>query len=213
MNAAQLFEQQAEEAGILSVPRLIHGSGFIAVDGVSTADNASIHNFIQTFFQTQLQRAELHPDAWEPIIIRDPQETRGRLAKVAGDKYSYADLDDFSDLIARTVQGAPETSKVERRGILPQVVYLEFSQDRLAAYGLQPAALGTVLSARNIIAPGGAFETGQQQIILNPSGQFQNIDAIGNVAVSASATGAPVYLRDLVDVSRGYQSPAQYLNY
>jgi len=38
------------------------------------------------------------------------------LAKVAGDKYSYADLDDFSDLIGRTVQGAPETSKVERRG-------------------------------------------------------------------------------------------------
>jgi multidrug efflux pump subunit AcrB len=213
LNAAQLFELQAEQAGITSGPQLIQGSGFIAVDGASTADKASIHNFIRTFFQTQLQRAELHPDAWEPIIIRDPQETRGQLAKVAGDKYSYADLDDFSDLIARTVQGAPETSKVERRGILPQVVYLEFSQDRLAAYGLQPAALGTVLSARNIIAPGGAFETGQQQIILNPSGQFQNIEAIGNVAVSASATGAPVYLRDLVDVGRGYQSPAQYLNY
>ncbi len=213
LNAAQLFELQAEQAGILSGPRPIQGSGFIGVDGVSTADKASIHNFIRTFFETQLQRAELHPDAWEPIIIRDPQETRGQLDKVAGDKYSYADLDDFSDLIARTVQGAPETSKVERRGILPQVVYLEFSQDRLAAYGLQPAALGAVLSARNIIAPGGAFETGQQQIILNPSGQFQNIDAIGNVAVSTSETGTPVYLRDLVDVSRGYQSPAQYLNY
>jgi multidrug efflux pump subunit AcrB len=112
------------------------------------------------------------------------------LAKVAGDKYSYADLDDFSDLIARTVQGAPETSKVERRGILPQVVYLEFSPDRLAAYGLQPAALETVLSARNIIAPGGAFETGQQQIILNPSGQFQNIAAIGNVAAEHSSSSA-----------------------
>jgi len=212
-NAAQLFELQAEQAGIISGPRLIQGSGFIAVDGVSTADKASIHNFIQTFFQTQLQRSELHPDAWEPIIIGDPQETRGELAKVAGDKYSYADLDNFSDLVARTVQGAPETSKIERRGILPQAVYLEFSQDRLAAYGLQPSALGTVLGARNIIAPGGAFQTGQQQIILNPSGQFQNIEAIGNVAVSASPTGTPVYLRDLVDVSRGYQSPAQYLNY
>ncbi len=178
-----------------------------------TEDDASIPRFIQTFFQKQLQRSELHPDAWEPIIIRDPRETRERLAKVAGDKYSYADLDDFSDLIARTVQGAPETSKVERRGVLPQMVYLEYSEARLAAYGLQPAALGSVLSARNIIAPGGAFETGQQQVILNPSGQFENIDAIGNVAVSASSTGAPVYLRDLVEISRGYQSPAQYLNY
>lgn len=213
LEAAQLFEQQAEQAGIIRAPQLIQGSGFVAVDGISNGDDVSIHGFIQTFFQNQLQRSELHPDAWEPIVIRDPDETRERLAKVAGDKYSYADLDDFSDLIARTVQGAPETSKVERRGVLPQMVYLEYSEARLAAYGLPPAALGRVLAARNIIAPGGAFETGQQQVILNPSGQFANIDAIGNVAVSASSNGTPVYLRDLVQISRGYQSPAQYLNY
>src|SRR6202049_3497767 len=213
LDTAQLFEQQVEQVGIIRAPQIIQGNGFIAVDGVSTRDDASIHSFIQAFFQTQLQRSELHPDAWEPIIIRDPRETPERLAQVAGDKYSYADLDDFSDLIARTVQGAPETSKVERRGVLPQTVYLEYSEARLAAYGLQPAALGNVLSTRKIIAPGGAFETGQQQIILNPSGQFENIDAIGNVVVSASSTGAPIYLRDLVEISRGYQSPAQYLNY
>src|SRR6266852_2206053 len=213
LDAAQLFEQQAEQVGIIRAPQLIQGSGFIAVDGVSTGDDASIYSFIQAFFQKQVQRSELHPDAWEPIIIRDPQETPERLAKVAGDKYSYADLDDFSDLIARTVQGAPETSKVERRGVLPQVVYLEYSQDRLAAYGLQPGTLTNVLSARNIIAAGGTYEAGQRQVILNPSGQFENINAIGNVAVSVSSTGAPVYLRDLVEISRGYQSPAQYLNY
>jgi multidrug efflux pump subunit AcrB len=212
-DAGQLFEEQAERAGILRASQLIQGSGFIALDGVSTANDASIRNFLRTFFQTRLQRSDLHPDAWDPIIVRDPQETREQLAKVAGDKYSYADLDDFSDLIARTVQGAPETSKVDRRGVLPQAVYLEYAQDRLAAYGLQPAALGSVLSARNIIAPGGAFETGQEQVILNPSGQFQNINAIGDVAVSTSSVGAPVYLRDLVEISRGYQSPAQYLNY
>src|SRR5712671_1636323 len=213
LDAGRLFEEQAEQAGILRAPQIIQGSGFIALDGVSTVNDTSIGSFLRTFFQTQLQRSDLHPDAWDPIIVRDPQETREQLAKVVGDKYSYADLDDFSDLIARTVQGAPETSKVERRGVLPRAVYLEYSQDRLAAYGLQPAALGSVLSARNIIAPGGAFETGQQQVIINPSGQFQNINAIGDVAVSTSSAGAPVYLRDLVEISRGYQSPAQYVNY
>src|SRR3989442_2119590 len=139
LDAAHLFEQQAEQVGIIRAPQLIQGSGFIAVDGVSTGDDASIHSFIQTFFQKQLQRSELHPDAWEPNVIRDPQETRERLAKVAGDKYSYADLDDFADLIARTVQGAPETSKVERRGVLPQIVYLEYSEARLAVRGGTPS--------------------------------------------------------------------------
>src|SRR6266851_2715368 len=184
LDAVQLFEQQAEDATVLREPQVIQGSGFVALDGVSDKDDAGINRFVEAFFEKQLQRSDLHPDGWTPIIIRHPDDARARLNTVAGGKYSYADLDNFSDLIARTVQGAPETSKVERRGLLPQVVYLEYSQDRLAEYGLQPAALGSVLSARNIIAPGGAVETGQQKVILNPSGQFENIDAIGNVAVS-----------------------------
>src|SRR5882762_1271109 len=170
LDAAQLFEQKADEEGILHVPQVISGSGFIAVDGISDKDDASINHFVEAFFQKQLQQSDLHPDGWMPIIIRDLHDVRAKLNVVAGDKYSYADLDNFSDLIGRTVQGAPETSKVERRGLLPQVVYLEYSQDRLAEYGLQPAALSQVLRARNIIAPGGEFETGQRQIIVNPSG-------------------------------------------
>jgi multidrug efflux pump subunit AcrB len=213
LDAVQLFEQQAEQEGILHSPREIPGSGFVAVDGVSDKDDVSIDRFVEAFLQKQLQRSDLHPDGWTPIIIRDPTDTRAKLTNVAGDKYSYADLDNFSDLIGRTVQGAPETSKVEKRGLLPQVVYLEYSQDRLAEYGLQPAALAQVLRARNIIAPGGEFETGQRQIIINPSGQFESRDAIGEVAVAATSTGAPVYLRDLVKIFPGYQSPATYLNY
>ncbi len=213
LDAVQLFAQQAEAGGALTQAQVIQGSGFVGVDGISDRDAASINRFVQAFFRTQLQRSDLHPDGWMPLIIRDPHDVRTRLTSVAGDKYTYAELDNFSDLIARTVQGAPETSKVERRGLLPQVVYLEYSQDRLAEYGLQPAALAQVLRARNIIAAGGELETGQRQIIINPSGQFESRDAIGDVAISKTSTGAPVYLRDLVKIIPGYQSPAGYLNY
>ncbi len=211
--AAALFERQAIQAGVLSDTARIQGTGFIGIDGSSLRDDASIQAFIEQFFASELQRSELHPDAWSPIIVHDPADTPKKLSEVAGDKYSYAELDDFSDLIARTVQGAPETSKVERRGVLPQAIYLEFAQDRLAAYGLQPADLGRLIQARNIIAPGGTFETGQRRITLTPSGQLEDPKAIGDIVVATAAGGAPVYLRDLVDISRGYQSPANYLNY
>src|SRR5713226_5437770 len=212
-SAAALFERQAMRAGVLNNTTQIQGTGFIGLDGTSRRDDASIQAFIRQFFANQIQRSELHPDAWSPIIVHNPDETREKLSEVAGDKYSYAELDDFSDLIARTVQGAPETSKVERRGVQQQTIYLEFSQDRLAAYGLQPADLGKLIQARNIIAPGGVFETGQRQITLNPSGQFESPKAIGDIVVTTATAGAPVYLRDLVDISRGYHSPANYLNY
>jgi multidrug efflux pump subunit AcrB len=212
-SGAALFERQAIQGGVLKNTTPIQGTGFIGLDGTSNQDDASIQRFIQQFFANQIQPSELHPDAWSTIIIHDPADTLKKLSEGAGDKYSYAELDDFSDLIARTLQGAPETSKVERRGVQQQTIYLEFSQDRLAAYGLQPADLGKLIQARNIIAPGGVFETGQRQITLNPSGQFEDPKAIGDIAVTTATAGAPVYLRDLVDISRGYQSPANYLNY
>ncbi|MGB7467677.1 MAG: efflux RND transporter permease subunit, partial [Candidatus Acidiferrum sp.] len=154
LDSAYLFQEEAQRAGIIRDSQIIQGSGFIGVDGVSGADDSSIQAFIQRFISERLKRSELHPDSWDPAIIRDPKETRTKLASVAGDKYSYAELDNFSDLIGRTLQGAPEVSKVERRGVLSQTIYLDYSQDRLAAYGLRPADLSKVLSARNIIAPG-----------------------------------------------------------
>src|SRR5208282_5308262 len=213
LDTGYLFQEQARSAGIIRDSEIIQGSGFIALDGVSDADESSIQAFIGRFVSERLKRSELHPDAWEPAIIRDPTDTRTKLAKVAGDKYSYAELDNFSDLIGRTVQGAPEVSKVERRGVLSQTVYLDYSQDRLAAYGLRPADLSKVLSARNIIAPGGTVETGERRVTLIPSGQFDTARSMGDVAISMTPQGTPVYLRDLVQISRGYQAPAQYLNY
>src|SRR5262249_36280446 len=212
-NAAELFEQQAEEEGVLRVPQIMPGSGFIAFDGIAGRDDVSINRFVETFFQKYLQRSDVHPDAWTPILVHDPHEVRAKLTEVAGDKYTYAELDDFSDLIARTLRGAPETSKTERRGPLSQTGYVESSQDRLAQYGVQPAALADVLRARNIITTGGDFETGQSRVIINPSGQFESRAVIGDVVVAKTSAGAPVYLRDLVKIVPGYQSPATYLNY
>jgi len=213
LDTGYLFQEEAQSTGIVRDSEVIQGSGFIGFDGVSDADDPSIQAFIRRFISERLKRSELHPDAWQPVIVRDPSETRVKLAAVAGDKYSYAELENYSDLIGRTLQGAPEVSKVERRGVLPQTVYLDYSQDRLAAYGLRPADLSKVLSARNIIAPGGSVETGERRVTLIPSGQFDSAQSIGDVAVSATSEGAPVYLRDLVQISRGYQAPAQYLNY
>lgn len=213
LDAGYLFQEEAQSAGIFRDSEIIQGSGFIGINGASEADDSSIQAFIQRFISERLQRSELHPDSWYPVIIRDPSETRAKLATVAGDKYSYAQLDNYSDLIGRTLQGVREVSKVERRGVLPQTIYLDYSQDRLAAYGLRPADLSKVLAARNIIAPGGTVETGERRITLIPSGQFATAASIGDVAVSTTAEGTPVYLRDLVQISRGYLSPAQYLNY
>ncbi len=207
------FRQRAEAAGILEQSSLVSGTGFIGVDGRSRFDDAHIYAFLAKYIATHLQSSEIDPDVWQPVIIRDIATTPARLSTVAAAKYSYAQLDNFTDLIGRTLLGVPQTSRVDRKGVLPQQIYLDYSQDRLAAYGLQPANLSNVLNSRNITLPGGQIQAGTRNILLDPSGEFDSAAAIGNVIVASSPAGAPVYLRDLVRISRGYKSPPDYLNF
>ena len=71
------------------------------------------------------------------------------MAAVVGDRYIYRDLDDFTDVMQRSLQTVPAVARVTRAGVLAQRVYLEYSQERLANYGLQPSDLAKLLNARN----------------------------------------------------------------
>jgi multidrug efflux pump subunit AcrB len=213
----QLFElavQRAVQEQVIRDNHLLEGPGFIGVDGVSDLDDSALRAWEQRFILERFHRSEIHPDTWEAAIIREPAETEAKLAAVAGDKYSYRELDDFTDLIQRSVQGVSQVAKVTRSGVLSEQVYLDYSQQRLAEYGLQPADLKNALLSRNITLPGGSLEVGPKTLNIDPSGQFQDAQSIGDVIVGTSSSdNSPVYLRDLVDISRAYQSPARYLNY
>src|SRR3984957_15495106 len=199
----------------VSDPHFFSGSGFIGADVSSPLSDDELRALGDRLIIEKLHQSEIHPDSWPAAFIRNPADTEARLAAVAGDKYSYRELDDFTDLIGRTVQGAPEVAKIERKGVLPEQIFLDYSQQRLAEYGMTPSNLKDILGARNITLPGGQLEVGPQNIMVDPSGKFTNPQQIGDVIIgsSSSAAQSPVYLRDLVDISRGYQSPAKYLNY
>ena len=201
------------QAGVLRDLHYFEAPGFVGVDLNTSLDDASLRAFGNKIIEEKIHRSEIHPDAWVAMFVRDPSETEARLQEVAGAKYSYSDLDNFTDLIQRTLQGVPEVSQVNRSGVLPQQIYLDYSQQRLAQYGYDPSKLKDILNAQNITLPAGSLEVGAKDISINPSGLFPDAQAIGNVIIGVSSSNSPVYLRDLVDISRGYQSPPQFLNY
>ena len=213
--AFQLIANLSAQNKALLDSHLFEGSGFIGLDATSQLSDDVLRAWGERLLQERFHRSEIHPDAWQAAFIRDPKETEAKLAAVAGSKYSYRDLDDFTELISRTLQGAPQVAKIDRKGVLPEQVYLDYSQERLAEYGVKPSNLKDILSARNSTLPGGLLEVGPKSIQIDPSGKFDDAHEIGDVIIgtSASAAHSPIYLRDLVDISRGYQSPARYLNY
>ena len=57
------------------------------------------------------------------------------------------------------------------------------------------------------------LEIGGKNVSVDPSGEFTAEQQIGDVVVSTTANGVPLYLRDLVDINRNYESPPRFLNY
>ena len=183
------------------------------MDFVTSKSDDELRAYGQQFVEKRLQEYDFHPDAWGPILIRDPQTTKQRIMEVASGRYSYRQLDDYTDLIQRTLQRVPEVAKVQRVGVLPEEIFLEYSDDRLAAFKLQPTKIKDILNSRNVIAPGGIVQTQSRNVLIDSTAEFKNAKEIGNVLVGASPSGVPVYLRDLVDIKRDYQSPRRYLNF
>jgi multidrug efflux pump subunit AcrB len=210
---ARLYLAQAVQDGVFRDARLVEGAEFVGVDGATALDDARLLAHLQRFVEERLRVSEFHPDAWRAAIIRNPAETRAKLLAVAGDKYTYREMDDLTELMKRTFQTVAQVSKVDRLGVLGEQVTLSFSQERLASYGVQTGKLQDILRSRNTALAGGQVEVEGRTVALNPSGEFLNEKEIGDVIVGTSRGGAPLYLRDLVDIDRGYESPPRYLNF
>jgi multidrug efflux pump subunit AcrB len=191
----------------------LDGQDFIGLDLPGEVDDKTILVTAREFIEERLQATGFQVDIRQPVVIRDAGEVEARLRTAAGDRYSYRELDDFTDLIMRTLQTVPMVSKVARYGILKESVFIEYSQERLASYGLQPSKLGELLRSRNTTLPGGQLEVKGKNLGINPSGEFKNEKEIGDVLVTVSPTGSPVYLREMAEISRGYESPPRYLNF
>ncbi|MEI6667219.1 MAG: efflux RND transporter permease subunit [Acidobacteriota bacterium] len=202
-----------EATGFGKDVRVQMGRGVIVIDGEFPADDRRILAEVQRFITQRLHASEFHPDVSIPAVVRDPNDALARLAAVAGDKYSYRQLDQFTDLIQKSVQTIPAASKVERSGVLKQRIYLDYSQQRLAAYGVHASALPQLFATRNTHFPGGILEVGSKNITIDASGEFTSEREIGEMVAPRAPGALPAHLRDVVDVSRDYESPASFKNY
>ena len=201
------------ESGLGRDVRPIQGPGFVGLDAATPLDDATLLRAVREFARDRLGAPAFHPDSWPPVVVRDPKDTEARLREVAGPRYTYRELDNITDLIQRTLEQVPQVSTVQRSGVLPEQIFLEYSQAELASYGIQPSAIKSILGARNTALPGGVLSLQDTDVTLDPSGEFKSQNEIGGVIMTTDAAGNAVYLRDLVEIARGYQSPPSFLNY
>jgi len=208
-----LLKNYLVQENLIDNPRSLRGAGFLGLDFSSRYSDDEILEQLHDFLNVRLAQPKFHADAWPAVVIDAPAETNAKLQASPGEKYSYRELDTYTDLVTRTLQTIPLVTVVQSSGVLDERIFLEYSQDLLASYGLTPNDVSNAIAARNTDLSGGEFHAGGSNILVEPVGQYTDPDQIGATAFTQSPSGSPVYLRDIGDVVPGYQTPPEFLNF
>ena len=97
--------------------------------------------------------------------------------------------------------------KIDLYGVLQEQVFLDFSTTRLAQFGISGEEVIDTLVRQNVVLPGGSFDAAQQDVIVEPTGNFRSIEDIENVEITIPDTQQTIQLKDIVSVYRGYEDP------
>ncbi|MGE5833359.1 MAG: efflux RND transporter permease subunit, partial [Acidobacteriota bacterium] len=211
--AASLLGDALVRRGLGTEARTIPGDSFVVIRLATRADATVVGRSVRRVWEELPQRADIHPDVWDPIVITPGVSLADLLGREAGPKYSYRELDDFTDRIEKAIKIAPEASRVTRVGVIEEQIEARYSQRRLAAFGIIPAAIGGVLQSRNTTVPAGTVNAEGRELALEQTGEFRTLADIDKVVFTQAANGTPVYLRDIGSVHRGYEHPVRLVSY
>ena len=144
-----------------------------------------------------------------PTVNDEFGDVFGTITTLTGDGYSYAELKDVADDVRDELLLIPEVAKVEIYGDQEERVFVDYNNARLAELGLAPVQLRNILESRNIINPGGDIRTAEEEIVFEPTGNFESIEELKQSVITVPGSNELIYLQDVADVYRGYIDPPQ----
>ncbi|MCS0021948.1 efflux RND transporter permease subunit VmeI [Vibrio antiquarius] len=159
-------------------------------------------------------KGTLPPGVNEPQVIDDFGDVYGILLAVTGDGYSYKELLDYVDYLRRELELVDGVSKVSVSGQQQEQVFIEVSMKKLSSIGLSPDTVFNLLSTQNVVSDAGAIRIGDEYIRIQPTGEFQSVDELGDLLITESGAQGLIFLKDVAEIKRGYvEVPSNIINF
>lgn len=133
----------------------------------------------------------------------------GNIYAFTSDGFSQRELRDFVEDARSKVLTVPDVGKVDILGAEDEVIYLEFSARRLAAYGITQQNVVQTLQAQNAVTPSGVIQAGAERISIRVGGQFTSEESLRNLNLRVNDRF--FRLSDVADIRRGYVDPPSSL--
>ncbi|EPA0544893.1 efflux RND transporter permease subunit VmeI [Vibrio sp. Vb0937] len=159
-------------------------------------------------------KGTLPPGVNEPQVIDDFGDVYGILLAVTGDGYSYKELLDYVDYLRRELELVDGVSKVSVSGQQQEQVFIEVSMKKLSSIGLAPDTVFNLLSTQNVVSDAGAIRIGDEYIRIQPTGEFQSVEELGDLLITESGAQGLIFLKDVAEIKRGYvEVPNNIINF
>ncbi len=154
-------------------------------------------------------KSELPKGTIGPVVNDEFGQVFSATIMLTSKGFSQAEMETTAEKIRDEIYSVPGIQKVELHGVQKERIYLEASNSNLAQYGLTPFNLIKAIQQQNIILSGGILRVSGQNIVLEPSGNFESLDQIRRVNIKLPNSNHVVELGDILKVTRGYADPPE----
>ncbi|RVU38446.1 efflux RND transporter permease subunit [Hwanghaeella grinnelliae] len=158
-------------------------------------------------------RGKLPDGAGAPQIDDDRGDVSIITLALLSDGFEMGQMYDVAKHVRDTLYLVNGTKRIDLLSVQYERVFLEVSNARLAQLGLSPFELISALRQQNIIRPGGNVNVGPEEIILEPTGNYQSVDDIGETLITLPNNSDVIPLKDIVSIRRDYADPPERPSY
>lgn len=211
----QSLAQSLTEAGVARDVAIVEAPSAGMLDLTLSPDKTrdDLQTEITRWERRTVGADEFDPDVWQPFWIQDLNDLEKELRANSRDKYTYRELKDFADRIRDRLKQSPYVAQIDMVGNQDERVWLTYSGQRLNQFNITPLSIVSRVQERNINTPGGQIELPDQNVVVRPTGEYTSAAEIGQTTMDVSSEGYPLYLRDLVEITRGYEDPSNVMNF
>ncbi|MDG4561660.1 MAG: efflux RND transporter permease subunit, partial [Candidatus Competibacter sp.] len=164
------------------------------------------------WYQVRKKTDDMHHELPEgvkgPFFNDEYDNVFGSIYAFTADGFSYAELKHYVDYARQQLLRLDNINKVDIIGAQDEKIYIEMSDRKLAALGINPLPIFSLLAAQNAMEAAGVVETPQNRVPLRLDGNFTSPDSIR--AIGIRGNGRIFSLGDIAEIRRSYEDPPTF---
>lgn len=154
-------------------------------------------------------KGELPTDATEPMVMKINFADQPMLIMSVSQDLSPAGLTALGDDLEIELKKVDGVSKVEISGVRDRQIQVVVRKDELANYGLSLNQVIAAIQGANASFPIGSITVADIDYPIKFAGSIENAIEVPDITIQ-TATGIPVYLRDIAFIADGLAPPSTF---